>query len=162
MTPRWPRETHAPPPPPPHFFVQQKQKREAKKKERKSFKAETIKRLSPRSKCYCFSNGYYFIQEHLEFKYFSVFHGPYTLKSTSPALPNLELIYAAFHRKFISLRCVLGGIFSYVLFHVVTQIFSSFFSFICLKHVNADIENEIRYSSINSIFRNKFLRFNIL
>ena len=109
-----------PPPPPPPLFCLAKIEKGSKEKKRKSFKAETIKRFSPRSKCYCFSNGYYFIQEHLEFKYFSVFHSPYTFKSTSPALPNLELIYAAFHRKFISLRCVLGGIFSYVLFHVVT------------------------------------------
>ena len=42
--------------PPPHFFAYQKEKRETKEK-RKSFKAETIKRLSPRSKCYCFNHS---------------------------------------------------------------------------------------------------------
>ena len=35
-------------------FLHRKKKRETKGK-RKSFKAETFKRLSPRSKCYCFS-----------------------------------------------------------------------------------------------------------
>ena len=58
--------THTPPPPPLHthtqththshtFFAQHKQKREVKEK-RKSFKAETIERLSPGSKCYYFSH----------------------------------------------------------------------------------------------------------
>ena len=37
-------------------FAQQKEKRETKGK-KKTFKAETIKRLSPRSKCYCFSHS---------------------------------------------------------------------------------------------------------
>ena len=60
-------------------------------KKEKSTKAETIKRLSPSSKCYRFSNVYCFILEFLEFKYFSVFHGPTTLKSISPALPNLGI-----------------------------------------------------------------------
>ena len=46
------------PPPPPHFFGSKK-KREANEqaKKRKSFKAETTKRLSPRSKCYSFSHS---------------------------------------------------------------------------------------------------------
>ena len=37
------------------FLGSTKKRRETKKKKDKSFKAETIKRLSPRSKCYCFS-----------------------------------------------------------------------------------------------------------
>ena len=57
---------------PPFFFffafAQQKEKRETKGK-KKTFKAETIKRLSPRSKCYCLA-----ILERLEFKDFSVGH----------------------------------------------------------------------------------------
>ena len=43
-------------PPTPLFLRCRKKKRETKKK-RKSFQAETIKRLSPRSKCYCFSHS---------------------------------------------------------------------------------------------------------
>ena len=70
-----------------------------------------IKRLSPRSNCYCFSNVYCFILECLEFKYFSVFRGPSTLKSISPALPNLALTCVALYRKLISLRCVLVSFF---------------------------------------------------
>ena len=75
---------------------------------------ERVKRLSPRSKCYCFSNVYCFTLERLEFKYPSVFYDPSNLKSISPALPNPALICAALHRKLITLRCVLGGVFSYV------------------------------------------------
>ena len=37
------------------FFVQEKEKRETRKKN--SFKAETIKRLPPTSKCYYFSHS---------------------------------------------------------------------------------------------------------
>ena len=43
-------------PTPPHFFAKEKEKREERKK-RTIFKAETIERLSPRSKCYCFSHS---------------------------------------------------------------------------------------------------------
>ena len=39
------------------FLGSKKKKREIKKKNERSFKAETIKRLSPRSKCYCFSHS---------------------------------------------------------------------------------------------------------
>ena len=61
-----------------------------------------------------FSNVYCLILERLEFKYFLLFYGPSTLKSISSALINLALICAALYRNLISLRCVLGGIFSYV------------------------------------------------
>ena len=46
-------------PPPPHTqtFLRSKKKNGNKGKTRKSFKAETIKKLSPRSKCYCFSHS---------------------------------------------------------------------------------------------------------
>ena len=46
------------------FFVQEKEKRETRKKN--SFKAETIIRLPPTSKCYYFSHS-----RRLKFKYFS-------------------------------------------------------------------------------------------
>ena len=108
-------EGHAPP-----LFYVAKIKKGNKEKERKSFKVETIKRLSPRSKCYCFSNVYCFILERLEIKFFSVFHDPSTLKSISLALPNLALICKALHQKLISLRCTLGGIVLYVLLLVMT------------------------------------------
>ena len=59
----------------------------------KSFKAETIKRLSPKSKCYCFSHckasriqKFSLSANHGGQQYFSVFHGPSTLKCISPAL----------------------------------------------------------------------------
>ena len=51
------------PPPPTHkhthtqTFLSGKKKNGNKEKTRKSFKAETIKKLSPRSKCYCFSHS---------------------------------------------------------------------------------------------------------
>ena len=101
-------------------FLWSKNKKGKRRKSRKSFKAETIKRVSPRWKCYYFSNVYYFILERQGFKYFSVFHDPSTLKSISRALPNLALMCAALHRRLISLRCKLGGIFSYVLLLVIT------------------------------------------
>ena len=81
---------------------------------------KAIKRISPRRECYSFSNVYCLILECLEFKYFSVFHHPSTLKSILPALPNLALIWAAVHRKLTCLKYVLGGIFSYVLLVVMT------------------------------------------
>ena len=99
----------------PSNFLCSKNKKGKQREKRKSFKVETIKRLSPRWKCvYCL------ILESLEFKYYSVLHGPSTLKSISPAPPNLVLICAALHRKLICLRCVLGGISSYFLLVVMT------------------------------------------
>ena len=38
-------------------FLRSKMKKMKQRKKRKSFKAETIKRLSPKSKCYCFSHS---------------------------------------------------------------------------------------------------------
>ena len=46
-----------------------------------------------------------------------------TIKETGILLrfiPNLALICAAFHRKLISLRCVLADILSYILLFVMT------------------------------------------
>ena len=74
-------------------FLQAKRKKENKGKKRKTFKAETIKRLSPSSKCYCFSHSrasriqnFFLSPNHGGRLYLSVFHGPSTLKSISPAL----------------------------------------------------------------------------
>ena len=78
--------------PPALLFCGAKMKNENKRKKWKSLKEKTIKKLSPRSKCHCFSNVYCFVLERLEFKYFSVFHGLSTLKSISPALPNLAYV----------------------------------------------------------------------
>ena len=76
----------------PHFFAQEKEKRETKEKT-KSFKAEAIKGLSPKSKCYCFSHSrahriqkFFFSANHDGWQNFWVFHGPSTLKSISLAL----------------------------------------------------------------------------
>ena len=62
----------------------------SKKKKRKTGKKE---RHSPKSKCYCFSHSrasrletYFLSANHGGQQYFSVFHGPSTLKSILPAL----------------------------------------------------------------------------
>ena len=49
-------EGHPPSPPPP-FFLCSKKKKGRQREKRKTFKPETIKRLSPRSKCYCFCHS---------------------------------------------------------------------------------------------------------
>ena len=76
----------------PHFFVQEKEKRQTKEK-RKTSKAKTIKRLSPSSKCYCFSHSRvsriqkcFLSANHGGWQYVSVFHDPSTLEIcfTSP------------------------------------------------------------------------------
>ena len=66
-------------------------KRNKEKKE--SFKAEAIRRLPPKSKCYCFSHSrasriqkFFWSANHGGRQYLSVFHGPSTFKSISPAL----------------------------------------------------------------------------
>ena len=63
------------------------------RQKRKGFKAETIKRLPPRSKYYFFSRSrasriqkFFLSANHGGQQYFSVFHGPPTLKSILPAL----------------------------------------------------------------------------
>ena len=62
-------------------------------KKRKSLKAETIKRLSTRSKFYYFNHSrasrikkFFLSANYVGRQYFSVFHGPLTLKSISAAL----------------------------------------------------------------------------
>ena len=81
---------HAPSPSP-TFLRSRKEKGIKGKKE--SFKVETIKKLSPKSKCYCFSHSRVSRIQRLSLscnhggrQYFSVFHDPSTLKSISPAL----------------------------------------------------------------------------
>ena len=77
----------------PPTFLHSKKKKGKQRKKRKSFRAETIKRLLPRSKCYCFScsrasrTQTFFLSANCGGRqFFSVFHGPSTLKFISPAL----------------------------------------------------------------------------
>ena len=86
-----------PPSPPPTFLRSKKKKRKQRKKKRKIFKAETIKRLSPRSKCYCFYHSrvsrihkFFFPVNHGGRQYLPLFHGPSTLKSILPVLVTLH------------------------------------------------------------------------
>ena len=78
---------------PSHFFFCSKKKIGKKSQKRKSFKAKAIKRLPPRSKCYCFSHSrasriqkFFLSANHGGRHSFSAFHGPSTLKSILPAL----------------------------------------------------------------------------
>ena len=109
-----PPPTHPPPPPPApfsptifhththtHTILCSENKKGKQRKKRKSFKAETIKRLSPRSKCYCFSHSrasriqkFFLPANHGGRQYFSAFHGPSTLKSISPALKKILLVHS--------------------------------------------------------------------
>ena len=68
-------------------------KKGRQRQKRKDFNKETIKRLSPRSKYYCFSDSRasrirkFYLSANLGGRqYFSVFHGPPTLKSILSAL----------------------------------------------------------------------------
>ena len=75
----------------PPTFLRSKNKKRKPRKKRTIFKAGTIERLSPRSKYYCFTHSRMSrIQKKFldgqPWQYFSVFHGPSTLKSISPAL----------------------------------------------------------------------------
>ena len=74
-------------------FLRSKKKKGKQWEKRKTFKAETIKRLSPRSKCYCFSHSrasriqkFFWSAKHGGRQYLSVFHGPSALKSILPVL----------------------------------------------------------------------------
>ena len=86
----WGQGGHAPPHP---LFCIAKRKNGNKGESRKDFKAETIKRLSPRLKCYCFSHSrapriqkLFLSANHGNQQYFPVFLGPSTLKSISLGL----------------------------------------------------------------------------
>ena len=78
----------------PPIFLRSKNKKGKQGEKRKSFKAETIKRLSPKLKYYCSSHfkasgiqkKKLFSANHGGGQFFSEFHGPSTLKSISPAL----------------------------------------------------------------------------
>ena len=81
-----------------HFFCVAVRKMGKQREKRKSFKAETIRRLSPSSKCYCFSHSrasrikkFSLPVNHGVRQYFSVFHCPSTLKCTLPALHTYRL-----------------------------------------------------------------------
>ena len=84
---------------PPQLFCVAKRKKLNKGKKGKSFKAETIKRLPPKSKCYCFSHSrasriqkFFLSANHGNRQCFTVFHGPSTLKSIPPALFKTLLV----------------------------------------------------------------------
>ena len=77
----------------PPTFLRNKKKKKKQRKKTKSFNAEANKRLSPKSKCYCFSHSwapriqkFFLSANHDRLQYFWVFHGPSALKSISPAL----------------------------------------------------------------------------
>ena len=82
--------------PPSPQFLSSKKKKGKQRKQRKSFRAETIKRLSLRSKCYYFSHSrasriqkVFLSTNHGGGRqFFSVFHGPSSLKYISPTLQN--------------------------------------------------------------------------
>ena len=85
--------------PPPQLFCVAKRKKLNKGKKGKSFKPETIKRLPPKSKCYCFSHcrasriqKFFLSANHGNRQCFTVFHGPSTLKSIRPALFKTLLV----------------------------------------------------------------------
>ena len=112
------------------------------------------------SKCYCFSNNFCFFLERLELLFsvswslhFQIYFdgivkSNINICSTSPKAYQLE---------------VRVGWYFLVCFITCTDLLMRFlvlFSLICFKHVKADTEKKrIRYSFINSIYRNKFLRF---
>ena len=109
----------------PTIFLGTKKKKGKQRKNRKSFKAETIKKLSPRSKCCYFSHSRASsIQKMFLPRLFLVFHDPSTLKSISPALlfklQQLEFDFS-FHgeyflQEYMSLFLSFTGIFSPTIF----------------------------------------------
>ena len=89
----WGAGVAIPPPPLPRTFLHSKKKKRNQREKRKTFKAENIERLSPKSKCYCFSHSrasrvqsFFWLANHGGRQYLSMFHGSSTLKSISPAL----------------------------------------------------------------------------
>ena len=107
---------------PPTFGVA-KRKKGNKGKKRNSFKADTIKRLSQRSKCYCFSNSR--ASRNIEFslstnyggrQHFLVFHGSSTLKSISPVLKSICLFLT-------SLKMAKFFLPMFVIFSMITDSF---------------------------------------
>ena len=85
-------------------FLHSKKKIGKQREKRNNFKAETIKRLSPRSKCYCFSHSrlfriqkIFFLANHGGRQYFPLFHGPSPLKFISPAFFTIEIFSCIYH-----------------------------------------------------------------
>ena len=83
----------------PTFLRGKKEKGRQRQKRRKGFKAETIKRLSPRSKYHCFSHStasrirkFFLSANHGGQQYFSVFHDP-PPPSPKPS-PHFEIHFA--------------------------------------------------------------------
>ena len=83
----------------PSLFCIAKRKKGNKGKKRKGFKAETIKKLSPKSKYYCFNRSrasrirkFFLLDNHGGQQYFSVFHGFPTLKFISSELIILSMV----------------------------------------------------------------------
>ena len=79
----------------PPLFCIAKRRKGNKEKKIKNLKSETIKKLSPRSKCYIFSHSrgsriqnFFLLANHDDRQYCLVFHGPSTLKFISPALTS--------------------------------------------------------------------------
>ena len=110
-----------------------------KQKKKESFKAETIRRLSPKSKCYCFGNVYCFILKYLEFKYFSVFHDPlhFEIHFTGPNKSSINVCST-------SPKAVWGAcwvVFSCTFYYLQWLSFLFIFSAVCLKHVSADVDS---------------------
>ena len=76
-------------------FLRSKKKKGRQRQKRKGFKAETIKRLSPRSKYFCFSRSrpsrkVLLSTNHGGRQYFSVFHAPPSMLHPPP-LPSPSL-----------------------------------------------------------------------
>ena len=103
----------------PLTFLRNKKKTGKQKKRRKIFEAETIKRLSPRSKCYCFSHSrasrtqkFFLLANHGSRQCFSVFYGPSTyLKSISPVM-NLRRMLHSYRNQSNDVDCKFIDLFS--------------------------------------------------
>ena len=86
--------------PPFFFFFCSAKRKKGNKGEKKTFKAETIKRPSPRSKCYCFSHSRasriqrFFLSANITFQYsmapplWNPFHWPWQRRTNVRILPN--------------------------------------------------------------------------
>ena len=87
----------------PSTFLRSKKKKKEQREKWNGFKAETIKRLSPKSKYYCFSHSrasrirkFFLSANHGSRQYFPVLYGPPTLKSISAALKSLSNVFFLF------------------------------------------------------------------
>ena len=89
----------------PTTFLRSKKKKGRPREKRKGFNAETIKRLSPRSKYYCFNHSrtsrirkFFLSANHRGRQYFSVLHGPphFEIHFAGPVYIILHKIYLYF------------------------------------------------------------------